>query len=474
MPRAAGRRSGARHKVGVRVEPGSPDPDRPKVCRVRHRPAPVPVRRRRPARCCSRAPAARERRQGRLQPEQQRARPAAPLDAVTGRPRAQGRADGDPEDHAVHGRRQTTAQGAHRRAPAPAVKADDVVSADYLMLNGKDGKQLDASFGKAAGDDGPRRPADLLPGLHQGPGRRRRSAAACSSRSRRPTRFGTQRQPAARRRGDRHHRSSCSTSSRVTRAADAARPAQAVRAEGRPADRQGRRPGKPAQITIPKTRGAHQARRPAADRGHGRGGQGRPDPQARQYTGVLWKDGSDLRLLAGKGGSRDFPIGVGQVIPGWDKALVGQKVGSRVLLVIPPGRRLRHRRAARRPRSRAPTRWSSSSTSSTPTDRTGTAPPHRTVHRRRNAAHGASTPARTKPEIDFPGDAAAGRPRHRGPHRRRRPRGQGRRHRQRPLRRRGALHRRGVRRLLEPRRAAGLPARRRPGHPGLGRGHRRA
>jgi len=31
-----------------------------------------------------------------------------------------------------------------------------------------------------------------------------------------------------------------------------------------------------------------------------------------------------------------FPIGVGQVVPGWDKTLVGQKVGSRVVLAIPP------------------------------------------------------------------------------------------------------------------------------------------
>ncbi len=31
-----------------------------------------------------------------------------------------------------------------------------------------------------------------------------------------------------------------------------------------------------------------------------------------------------------------FPIGTGKVIPGWDKTLVGQKVGSRVLLTIPP------------------------------------------------------------------------------------------------------------------------------------------
>lgn len=31
-----------------------------------------------------------------------------------------------------------------------------------------------------------------------------------------------------------------------------------------------------------------------------------------------------------------FPIGVGQVIEGWDTALVGQKVGSRVIVQIPP------------------------------------------------------------------------------------------------------------------------------------------
>lgn len=31
-----------------------------------------------------------------------------------------------------------------------------------------------------------------------------------------------------------------------------------------------------------------------------------------------------------------FPIGVQQVVPGWDKTLVGQKVGSEVVLQIPP------------------------------------------------------------------------------------------------------------------------------------------
>ena len=32
----------------------------------------------------------------------------------------------------------------------------------------------------------------------------------------------------------------------------------------------------------------------------------------------------------------EFPIGVGQVIPGWDERLVGRTVGSRVILEIPP------------------------------------------------------------------------------------------------------------------------------------------
>lgn len=52
------------------------------------------------------------------------------------------------------------------------------------------------------------------------------------------------------------------------------------------------------------------------------------------YVGRIWRgkvfDTSYTRQLAG------IPIGVGQVISGWDTGLVGQKVGSRVLLVIPP------------------------------------------------------------------------------------------------------------------------------------------
>ena len=54
------------------------------------------------------------------------------------------------------------------------------------------------------------------------------------------------------------------------------------------------------------------------------------------YTGVLWKDGKKFDASADHGGSTDFQIGAGKVIAGWDKGLVGQTVGSRILLVVPP------------------------------------------------------------------------------------------------------------------------------------------
>ena len=55
-----------------------------------------------------------------------------------------------------------------------------------------------------------------------------------------------------------------------------------------------------------------------------------------QYTGVIWRTGK----IFDSSWSRNQPfttvIGQVQVIKGWDTGLVGQTVGSRVLLVIPP------------------------------------------------------------------------------------------------------------------------------------------
>jgi peptidylprolyl isomerase len=55
-----------------------------------------------------------------------------------------------------------------------------------------------------------------------------------------------------------------------------------------------------------------------------------------QYTGVLWRTGQVFDSSWSRQTPYATPIGKGQVLPGWDKGLVGQTVGSRVLLVIPP------------------------------------------------------------------------------------------------------------------------------------------
>ncbi len=54
------------------------------------------------------------------------------------------------------------------------------------------------------------------------------------------------------------------------------------------------------------------------------------------YTGVVWADGSVFDSSWTKGSPFSFELGAGAVIPGWDKGLVDKKVGSRVLLVVPP------------------------------------------------------------------------------------------------------------------------------------------
>jgi peptidylprolyl isomerase len=53
------------------------------------------------------------------------------------------------------------------------------------------------------------------------------------------------------------------------------------------------------------------------------------------YTGVVWPGGKVFDSSFKRGQPASFPIGVGQVVKGWDQGLVGQTVGSRVLLVIP-------------------------------------------------------------------------------------------------------------------------------------------
>ena len=55
-----------------------------------------------------------------------------------------------------------------------------------------------------------------------------------------------------------------------------------------------------------------------------------------QYTGMNWRTGKVFDSSWSRNAPYTVVIGAGQVIKGWDTGLVGQTVGSRVLLVIPP------------------------------------------------------------------------------------------------------------------------------------------
>ena len=55
-----------------------------------------------------------------------------------------------------------------------------------------------------------------------------------------------------------------------------------------------------------------------------------------QYTGVIWRTGKVFDSSWSRNQPFTTAIGKGQVIKGWDTGLVGQAVGSRVLLVVPP------------------------------------------------------------------------------------------------------------------------------------------
>jgi peptidylprolyl isomerase len=54
------------------------------------------------------------------------------------------------------------------------------------------------------------------------------------------------------------------------------------------------------------------------------------------YTGVLWDGGEEFDSSWPEDAPAAFDIGTGGVIKGWDEGLVGRRVGSQLLLVVPP------------------------------------------------------------------------------------------------------------------------------------------
>ncbi|KRE41445.1 FKBP-type peptidyl-prolyl cis-trans isomerase [Knoellia sp. Soil729] len=91
-------------------------------------------------------------------------------------------------------------------------------------------------------------------------------------------------------------------------------------------------PGKAATITMPKTAPPKKlVNQPLIS---GKGDKVTKGQSVRvAYTGAKWADG---KVFDSNPAGYATPIGVGAVVPGWDKAIVGQTVGSRLLLVVPP------------------------------------------------------------------------------------------------------------------------------------------
>jgi peptidylprolyl isomerase len=211
-----------------------------------------------------------------------------------------------------------------------ALTKANAITFNYVLVNGKDGKQVESSFGKqAAGMD--LSSASLLPGLSKGltgqkVGSRLLVAIppvdAFGSQGNAQAGFGPTDTVL-------FLIDLVSASTPLATATGAAVPHKAglptVTVDG----------AKAAQVTVPKTAPPTTLVVQPLIKGKG------PVVQAGQnikvnYTGVLWKDGKKFDASADHGSSFDTQIGAGKVITGWDKGLVGQTVGSRVLLVVPP------------------------------------------------------------------------------------------------------------------------------------------
>ena len=214
-----------------------------------------------------------------------------------------------------------------------AVKGDEIVSLRYVLLNGKDGKELDTNYGKAnlglnLGGGGPAaRP-------EEGPGQPEGRLARARRHARPRTRSASRATPTSRWAAP---TPSCSSwTSSATEPLTTAEGKAVKPAAGLP-DRQGRARQGRDHHHPQGCEAADQDRRPSLLI-EGTGAKVAAGQTVRvTYTGALVEGRQELRLLRQQQGRllRDR-IGQQQVITAWDEPLVGKTVGSRVLMVVPP------------------------------------------------------------------------------------------------------------------------------------------
>jgi peptidylprolyl isomerase len=213
-----------------------------------------------------------------------------------------------------------------------AVKGDEVVSIKYVLLNGKDSSVLDTNFGKQ--NLGLSLDAqDLLPGLKKGLKDQKVGSRILVAMPPKDA-FGTQGNTEIKVGGT-------DTIVFLMDVLSATKPLASAQgkdvkpAAGLPTVKV--EDGKAATITIPQGK-----KPPTKTVGQllvdGDGATVTAGQTVRvTYTGALWKNGEVFDSSANSPQKYfETVIGKQQVIKAWDAQIVGRKVGSRLLLVVPP------------------------------------------------------------------------------------------------------------------------------------------
>jgi peptidylprolyl isomerase len=205
------------------------------------------------------------------------------------------------------------------------------VTVDYLLLNGKDGSEADTSFGKSPATF-TADPAQLLPGLANGMIGKKvgsRVLVGIAPKDGFPGGQGNEQLGFGK---DDALIFVLDLKTAVTPLAKATGTPVAPKA-GLPTVKEDAS-GTPV-VTVPKTPAPKKLVVQPLIKGEGAVVEGGQTITA-AYVGVIYGTGKQFDSSYTSGVPLKQRIGVGALVPGFDKGIVGQTVGSRVLLILPP------------------------------------------------------------------------------------------------------------------------------------------
>src|SRR5918999_4231841 len=113
--------------------------------------------------------------------------------------------------------------------------------------------------------------------------------------------------------------------------------AEQTEAEPSPAEQRQALEDTSTKPEIPRPTGSPPRRLQTEDIVRGKGPPAKPgDTVLVHYAGVTFSTGEEFDASWNRGQPFPFPLGGGQVIDGWDRGIVGMRVGGRRVLTIPP------------------------------------------------------------------------------------------------------------------------------------------